>query len=81
MQKFVEEKMAKVAPVPCDFMLGDTVTVTNGYGVEIQGKKVIGFVLEICEFRPGAILFLDWDCYWFPVAPDKLKHESRDVAL
>lgn len=81
MQRFVEEKMAKVAPVPCDFMLGDTVTVTNGYGLEIKGKTILGFVREIDEFWPGAIIFLDWDCYWFPVAPEKLKLESRDVAL
>ena len=77
MHRFVEEKMAKIAPVPCDFMLGDTVTVTNGYGLEIKGKTILGFVREIDEFRPGAIIFLDWDCYWFPVAPEKLKLESR----
>lgn len=81
MHRFVEENMAKVAPVPCDFKLGDTVTVTNGYGLEIQGKTILGFIREIDEFRPGAIIFLDWDCYWFPVAPDKLKLESRNIAL
>lgn len=40
MHRFVEEKMAKVAPVPCDFMLGDTVTVTNGYGLEIKPEFI-----------------------------------------
>ncbi|HBN9243664.1 hypothetical protein FA378_27100 [Pseudomonas aeruginosa] len=82
MQRFVEEKMAKVAPVPCDFILGDTVTVTNGYGIEIQGKKILGFVREIDpEFRPEAIIYLDWDCYWFPVSPDELKLEGRDITI
>lgn len=78
MLRFVEKNVASVAPIQCEFQLGDTVTVTNGYGVEIPGKKIIGFVQTIDpEFRPEAIIYLDWDCYWFSVAPEKLKLESR----
>lgn len=78
MLRFVENNVASVAPIQCEFQLGDTVTVTNGYGVEIPGKKIIGFVQTIDpEFRPEAIIYLDWDCYWFSVSPEKLKLESR----
>ncbi|WP_205417995.1 hypothetical protein [Pseudomonas savastanoi] len=78
MHQFIEKNVASVAPIQCEFRLGDTVTVINGYGVEIPGKKIIGFVQKIDpEFRPEAIIYLDWDCYWFSVAPEKLKLESR----
>lgn len=78
MRQFVENNVANVAPIQCEFHLGDTVTVTNGYGIEIPGKKIIGFVQKIDpESRPEAFIYLDWDCYWFSVAPDKLKLESR----
>lgn len=78
MREFVEKNVANVAPVECGFLLGDTVTVTNGYGIEIPGNKIIGFVREVDpECRPEAIIYLDWDCYWFSVSPGKLKLESR----
>lgn len=78
MRQFIEKKVASVAPIQCEFLLGDTVTVTNGYGIEIPGIKIIGFAKEIDpEFRPESFIFLDWDCYWFSVAPAKLKLESR----
>ena len=78
MRQFIERNVASVAPIQCEFLLGDTVTVTNGYGIEIPGIKIIGFVKKIDpEFRPESFIFLDWDCYWFSVAPAKLKLESR----
>ncbi|RCV93921.1 hypothetical protein DU506_00595 [Vreelandella rituensis] len=78
MRRFAEENIVEVAPVECDFLPGDTVTVTNGYGNEIPGVKILGFVSEIDpDFRPEAFIYLDWDCYWFAVSPDKLKLETR----
>lgn len=42
-------------------------------GVEIHGKKILGFVREIDpEWRPNAIVYLDWDCFWFPVEVARL---------
>lgn len=77
-RQFIEKNVTSVAPIQCEFRLGDTVTVTNGNGVVIPGKKIIGFVQKIDpDFRPEAFIFLDWDCYWFPVSPDKLNLESR----
>lgn len=77
-QRYFEENLAEVPPVPCDFRLGDTVTVTNAYGIEIPGVKILGFAREIDpDFRPEAFIYLVWDCYWFSVSPDKLKLESR----
>jgi hypothetical protein len=79
-RRFFDENLAEVAPVPCDFSLGDTVTVTNAYGIEIPGVKILGFAREIDpDFRPEAFIYLVWDCYWFSVSPDKLKLESRNV--
>jgi hypothetical protein len=77
-QRYFEENLAEVPPVPCDFRLGDTVTVTNAYDIEIPGVKILGFAREINpDFRPEAFIYLVWDCYWFSVSPDKLKLESR----
>lgn len=78
MRQFVADNVAEKAPVACDFQPGDTVTVTNGYGVEIPGVRVLGFIPVIDpEFRPESFIYLDWDCYWFTVAPDRLKLEKR----
>lgn len=77
---FISEHVAATAPIPCEFVQGDTVTVLNGMGVEIQGKKILGFVREIDpEWRPKAFVYLDWDCYWFPVEVERLTLENQDV--
>lgn len=67
-------------PVPCDFRIGDVVTVTNGYGIKIPGRRVIGFVTKVDpEFLPDHIIYLDWDCYWAPVKASDLKLDRRDT--
>jgi len=77
-KSFIQKNAAEIAPIPCDFLLGDTVTVTNGYGVEIPNVKIIGFDRDIDpNFRPESFIYLDWDCYWFSVSPDKLTLEKR----
>lgn len=69
-------------PEPCVFQVGDVVTVINGYGVEIPGIRITGFVSEIDpSFRPESTVYLDWDCYWFSVNPDSLRLEQRDPAI
>lgn len=75
-EAFISEQVSNTPPVPCDFAKGDVVTVINGMGVPIQGKVILGFVHEIDpSWRPEAIVYLDWDCYWFPVELDKLTKE------
>lgn len=74
---FISERVSATSPIPCEFAQGDTVTVLNGMGVEIQGKKILGFVREIDpEWRPKAFIYLDWDCYWFPVEAERLTLEA-----
>ena len=78
MRQFIDNNVASEPPVPCAFQAGDIVTVTNAYGIEIPGKQILGFESEIDpDLRPDAFIYLDWDCYWFSVSPDKLTLESR----
>lgn len=75
---FIAESVSDTPPVPCEFQKGDVVTVLNGMGVEIPGKRIVGFVREIDpNWRPESFVYLDWDCYWFPVSTDRLTLESR----
>lgn len=73
-QAFYQKRVATQPPVPCAYQVGDIVTVTNGYGIEIPGVRVLGFAKKIDpDWRPDSYIFLDWDCYWFAVSPDELK--------
>lgn len=79
-KKFVEDRLAEVPPVPCDFKVGDTVTFTNEYGLVFTGFKIIGFVREIApDWRPESFIYLDWESYWFPTSPSTLKLEQQAV--
>lgn len=76
---FIEQEVANCSPVKCEFIRGDIVLVTNDYGVEFPGQKIIGFVPEIDpNFRPESYVYLDWDCYWFAVSPSELRFENRE---
>ena len=60
-------------PEGVDFKIGDNVTYTNEYGVAFAGLKVIGFNDGDCNlWQYGHRVYLDFDCYWFPVHPDRL---------
>lgn len=75
-QGFLQRRVSTQPPAPCDYKVGDIVTVTNGYGIEIPGMRILGFEKKIDpEWRPTCFIFLDWDCYWFAVAQDDLKLE------
>ncbi|MGM8936593.1 hypothetical protein ACS8E9_17230 [Pseudomonas neustonica] len=80
-EAFIKHHVSASSPVPCDFKMGDVVTVINGYGIEIKGKRILGFVQEVDpKWRPDAIIYLDWDCYWFAVEVDRLTLESKGNA-
>ena len=80
-EAFIKQHVSASSPIPCDFQVGDVVTVINGYGVEIKGKRILGFIQEVDpEWRPDAIIYLDWDCYWFAVEVDSLTLESKGNA-
>ena len=56
----------------CDLKVGDIVTFTNDYGVSFKGNKVLGFLSKPDNNR---CVYLDFDCYWFPVRIDELQKE------
>lgn len=76
-QDFLKRRVSTQSPVPCEYKAGDIVTVTNGYGVEIPGKRILGFLKEIDpDWRPNHFIILDWDCYWTGVSVENLKLEK-----
>jgi hypothetical protein len=76
----VPKDAVQVSPVPCDFLVNDIVEVTNGYGVKFSGHRVTGFRPNVDpDFLPDKFIYLDWDCFWFPVAAASLKLERRET--
>ena len=71
----VTETLSKTPPVPCDFVVGDTVEFTNEAGIKFSPHKVIGFAHEtdVVELMYGRFIYLDYDCYWFPTEPKTLR--------
>jgi hypothetical protein len=63
--------MQSAPPVPCKFKAGDRVTFTNDQGVRFPGKTVRGFTPEV--ILQGRFIYLDLDCWWFPVKPENLR--------
>jgi len=68
-------------PDGCSWRVGDMVTFTNDYGVEFGPHEVLGFTLPGDELH-GRFIYLDTDCYWFPVKPESLRHwENRELRV
>lgn len=61
-------------PVECLLHLGDRVTHTNEYGVVFPNRLVTGFTDSV---ENGRFVYIDQDCWWFPVNPAALTHEVR----
>jgi len=59
----------------CELSVGDMVTFTNDNGVVFPNHKVLGFTEPYYE--GGGVVFLDYDCYWFPAKPENLKKETE----
>lgn len=49
-----------------DIKAGDTIVFKNGYGILMQ-TVVVGF-----EIGEGGCIYLDWDCYWYPIKEDRI---------
>ena len=73
---YAKKQLADEPPVPCDFAKGDQVTFTNEYGAVFSGHTVIGFRSNLTDMLPTSYIHLDLDCYWFPIDPQRLKHED-----
>lgn len=74
--------MCSDPPAGCDWRVGDLVKFTNDYGVEFGPYTIQGFTLPGDELN-GRVVYLDYDCYWFPTKPSSLTHwidrESRAI--
>ena len=67
----VPDDMQSTPPVPCGLKVGDVVIFENDYGAKFK-KIVRGFRHPISGILPRNIVFLDMDCWWFPVKPESL---------
>jgi hypothetical protein len=67
--QYTKEKLNNIPPVGCDLKVGDLVRYTNPQGCTMD-LKIIGF----CESTvlPERVVYLNWDCFWFPVDPENL---------
>lgn len=54
--------------------VGDKVTFTNDNGCVFKGHEILGF--DTNDFLPDNFIYLDVDCYWFPMKLNEVKKES-----
>ncbi len=59
------DQMSPAPPADCPWRVGDVVNFTNDYGVTFGPHAVVGFTLPGDELH-GRVVYLDYDCYWFP---------------
>ena len=64
--------------VPCDFAVGDKVTFTNDYGAAFD-NIVMGFAKSPQGLNGERFVYLDSDCWWFPVSPESLVKRDEEV--
>lgn len=58
-----------------DLKVGQKVTFINGYGVKFEGHTILGFHTPD---KYGDCVYLDIDCYWFSVSPDRVIVEKNN---
>jgi hypothetical protein len=66
----VPSDMQATPPLACLFRPGDRVVFTNDNGAQFN-KTVRGFAKEV--HGAGRFVYLDLDCWWFPVSPAQLQ--------
>lgn len=65
------KRMRDFPPEGCEFKVGDVVSYKNDYGVVFEPRVIIGFAFpgdEVC----GGFIYLNVDCWWFPMEPKSL---------
>lgn len=71
--------LADVVPdAPIDLKVGDLVAFTNENGSTYVNNKILGFDLTPNYKR---VVYLDFDCYWFPVELDTLILQTGYVGV
>lgn len=72
--------IVETPPIECNFRVGDKVTFTNDQGVVFPGHTIIGFDSVDAyakSIMPWRFIYIDYDCYWFPVKPENLTLDGR----
>jgi hypothetical protein len=74
----IRQVIAEISPVPvveaCKLRVGQSVNFTNDNGVTFGPHKIIGFDKgDGLLFKYGKHVYLDFDCYWCPVAETSLE--------
>lgn len=75
--KDVPSDMQDAPPVKFGFKVGDVVTFTNDYGVNMK-SRIRGFAKEVRSY--GGFVYLEYwkptgwivDAWWFPVKPESI---------
>lgn len=72
MQAFLDNN-AKLDPpsLPCTYKIGDRVLFFNAAGIVFGPYTVLGYTTAE-NIVSGGFIYIDYDCYWFPVAPAHL---------
>lgn len=74
---FIKKHLSETPPEPCEFKVGDIVTVTNYYGVVFPGKKIIGFAKKGKSWREDCFVHLNGDSpFWMGWPPKNLTKEA-----
>lgn len=47
------------------FEIGQEVIVKNGYDIEVGPFEILGF-------NDKNKMYLDWDCYWYPISIERI---------
>lgn len=71
------QRLSDIMPNPkIDFKVGDRVVFTNDYGVSFPDMMIIAIGKDNGLWKYGRCIYLDNDCYWFPVKPESLSFEA-----
>jgi len=68
----VYDNLCEVADSCEGITKGTRVSFTNEFGIIFTGLEILGF----CHPFYGRCIYLDFDCYWFPVSVESLTIEA-----
>lgn len=77
MQAFLENNAKADPPSPCSYKPGDRVLFFNAAGIVFGPYTVLGYT-TVDNIVGGGFIYIDYDCYWFPVAPAHLVPYDED---
>ena len=66
-----KKQLCSMAPIECGLKVGDRVIYKNDFGIKFGPFEVIGFEKKE-DISGGRFVYLNKDCYWFPVKAEQL---------